>query len=407
MRSLTRIHLIGYGSLLLIGWGGLVVPSLIRSVKESFGRTDADIGLYYFLTAAAWAIGTIVASVLTERAGRRWVLTAGVALHGAGIAALGLVPDWSLFLLAGLPVGFGAGVIDSGVNALFLERFAEGRGRAITILHLFFSIGALAAPIAIGTLVGTGVPWETIALATGLAAIPVVILSATAPMPSGRRTIGRGGEGAALAGTGVATSRESVVGRLAVRARSSVAGRLALLGVAIAAYVASEVGVSNWVVRFLEPAPLATATLALTLYWIGVTAGRLVISRIADRFDHRHLAAACAAGMAGAIVAASLVPSLQASIACFALAGAFSGPIFPLIVVIGGERIPDRLPAVSGFLTGIAVAGSISYPPFMGFLSVTVGILPAMLGNAVLAAVCVVALLVTTSTAARRKSPAA
>ena len=37
--------------------------------------------------------------------------------------------------------------------------------------------------------------------------------------------------------------------------RSLLAGPLLLLGFAIAAYVASEVGVSNWIVRFLEPAP--------------------------------------------------------------------------------------------------------------------------------------------------------
>ena len=43
---------------------------------------------------------------------------------------------------------------------------------------------------------------------------------------------------------------------------------------------------SNWLVRFLEPAPLTTATLALSLYWAGLTVGRLLSSAIADRFDH-------------------------------------------------------------------------------------------------------------------------
>ena len=40
----------------------------------------------------------------------------------------------------------------------------------------------------------------------------------------------------------------------------------------------------------------------------------------------------------------------------------------------------------------MAIVGSIVYPPAMGFLSVTVGLTFAMLGNALLAVACVVAL---------------
>ena len=82
--------------------------------------------------------------------------------------------------------------------------------------------------------------------------------------------------------------------------RMLLAGPLLLLGIAIAAYVASEVGVSNWIVRFLEPAPLATATLALSLYWAGLTVGRLVSSVIADRFDHLRFTIACSLAHGGA-----------------------------------------------------------------------------------------------------------
>ncbi len=88
--------------------------------------------------------------------------------------------------------------------------------------------------------------------------------------------------------------------------------------------------------------------------------------------------------MSVALVGAILVPSLPASIALFALAGVATGPVFPMIIVIGGDRYPDRTSAVSGLLTGSAVVGSIIYPPVMGFLSVTVGLTVAMLGAALL-----------------------
>jgi MFS family permease len=97
--------------------------------------------------------------------------------------------------------------------------------------------------------------------------------------------------------------------------------------------------------------------------------------------------------MSVALVAAILVPSLPLSIALFGLTGFASGPVFPMIIAIGGERYPDRSAAVSGFLAGCAVAGSVVYPPVMGFLSVSVGLTVAMLGNVVLGVLCAAALL--------------
>jgi fucose permease len=66
-------------------------------------------------------------------------------------------------------------------------------------------------------------------------------------------------------------------------------------------------------------------------------------------------------------------------VALFALAGLAAGPIAPMIVVVGGDRYPDRSAAVGGSLTAAAVAGAIGLPTLMGFLSVTVGLTVAML----------------------------
>jgi fucose permease len=233
--------------------------------------------------------------------------------------------------------------------------------------------------VTIGLLVENGTDWRAIIAGTGLVAIPLAVLFGVVPMPTGRR----GARAPDEADVASATSRPALP-RLATP--------LLLLAAAIACYVASEVGVSSWLVRYLEPAPLSTATLALSLYWAGIAVGRLVSSQLADRFDHRRFTLACATALAVSLLGAILVPVLPVSIALFALAGVASGPIFPMIVALGGERYRDRSAAVSGFLGGTAVSGSIIYPPIMGFLSVTVGLTLAMLGNAVLAGACAAAL---------------
>ena len=374
---------LGFAALLAIGWTGLLVPSLIRSIKGTFDQTDAGIGLLYLLYATAYALGSFVGGPATERLGRRRVLLGAAALHAVGIVGLGLAPAWSVFVAVMVPAGFGAGVLDGGANGLFLDLFRSGRGRAMNLLHVSFSIGALAAPLTVGALVTAGVAWQTVVIGTGLVVTVLAVGFGVVAMPSGRHD----GEHASAG-----PQPRSVTGDAGGRAGRNVVP-LVLLGVAILAYVASEVGVSNWLVRFLEPAPLETATLALSLFWAGLGVGRVISSFVSDRFDHVRFTAACAIGIATCLIAAIFVPSLPLSIALFALVGVFSGPIFPMIVAIGGERYADRSAAVSGVLIGFGVTGGTIYPPLMGLLSVTVGLTLAMVGTAVLAAACAAALL--------------
>lgn len=361
---------IGCVAFLLIGWSSLLVPSLIRDIERDFGQSDAGIGLFYFVNAAAYVVGSLGGGMLTERVGRRGVLALGALLHGLGLVAQ-VVPVWGVFLVAGIPRGLGSGAIDAGVNGLFLDLYPGARGRALNIVHLFFSLGALASPLAVGLLVEAGFTWQQLILVSGIVSLPLTVLFAVVDVPSGRHD--RHGSGAARVGL--------VLPLLA-------------LAIAIGCYVAAEVGVSNWLVRFLEAAPLAVATSALSLFWGGLTLGRLVSARVADRFDHVKFTIVSSVVASVALVAAVFVPALPASVALFGLVGFAYGPIYPMIMAIGGERFPGRSAAVSGFLGAASVAGSVVYPPVMGFLSVTVGLTAAMLGTAVLGFACAGALLV-------------
>lgn len=369
--------------LLLIGWSTLLVPSLIREIERDFGQSDAGLGIYYLVGSAAYASGSFGGGMLTERFGRRLVLIIATVLIGLGTALLGLVPIWAIVLLSALPAGFGSGAIDGGVNGLVLDLYPNARGRALNTLHLFFSIGAFTSPLVVGRLVGAGVPWQVLVVATAAVTVPVALLWAIVSLPHGRHSA-------------PSLDGEPRSGRLAFR------WPLIALEVAIACYVASEVGVSNWLIRFLEDVPLALATTSLSLYWGGLALGRLVSARFSDGFDHLRLAAVSALAAGVATIAAVLAPSTEAAIALFAVVGFASGPVFPLIIAIGGDRHPGRSAAVSGFLIASAIVGGLVYPPVMGLLSVSVGLPIAMLGAGALAVVCAAALLV-----ARPRSAAA
>jgi fucose permease len=369
---------LGAGVYFLVGWCGLLVPSLIRSIESTYDQSDAGMGIYYLVAALAYAAGSFGGAPATERMGRRPVLVFASVLLAAGLVTLGLAPSLGVFLLAAIPTSLGVGALDGGANGLYLDVFRSHRGRALNLLHLCFSLGALSAPLTAGALVEAGLPWQALLFATALVVFLLAVPLLTVPMPAGRHS------------PGVPRSAAEVVGQGSARRRIPMP--LLLLCLAIGFYIAAEVGVSDWMVRFLAPVPLSLATSALALFWAGMAVGRLGAARIADHVDHFRYATLAAVAMSVAIAGAILVPSVSASIGLFALAGLAAGPVAPMIVAVGGDRYPDRSAAVGGYLTTAAVAGSIGLPTLIGFMSVTIGLAVAMMATVGFGLACAAAL---------------
>lgn len=122
----------------------------------------------------------------------------------------------------------------------------------------------------------------------------------------------------------------------------------------------------------------------LSLFWGGLAAGRLISNWLAERIDYAAFTVGCITLSSLALMAAVLSASLPLTAALFALTGLFCGPIYPMIMALGGNLYPRRLAALSGALSGSAVAGSIIYPPLMGLMAAHIGLRGGMIGAALL-----------------------
>jgi fucose permease len=390
---------VGYASFLLLGWTVLLVPSLIREVQRTFGQDDAGMGLAYLLNALVYVAGTMSAGLLAGRVPRRLLLAAGPGLVLAGLLTVAAAGTWAVFLAGFLLLGLGAGIIDAGVNALFMDLFA-GRAANLNRLHLFFALGALAVPLAVGLSVGGGAPWQAVVLGTAAVALPITLLMATRRLPPAHpaRTADEGS-----AGDGGGPGRVPS----AARPRRTPPLPLVLLAVAIGCYVAMELGISSWLVRYLDDAPLELAALALSLFWAALALGRLVSSFIVDRMGAVRFATTWAAVCGVAILAAVGAPSVPLAVAAFAVAGFAAGPVYPMIMAIGGTLYPGRASTVSSVLASAAIVGSVVYPPLMGVVSEAAGLWVSMLGAALFAFASAATILVAARLArGRQRAPA-
>lgn len=359
-----------YVSFILIGWTGLFVPSLLRVLRADFARTEAEFGLVYLVMSIAFATGALGSGLVAGHVGRRVVLPASALLIAAGMLIEAVAPTWLAFVAgAGLAAG-GCGAIDAVGSSVIMDLSSPGSGGGLNMLHLFYSVGALVAPVAIGVLVEVGVAWQILAVATGLGgllmSVPLARVGSVPPRP-------RPADG------GHPGERTAVM---------PAAKRLALVAlcVAIACYVASEQGVSSWLVGFLDDQPMTVATLGLTLFWGGLAGARLIASRFADRFDPVRFTAACALAGGAVILAAVLAAGGPARVVLFLGVGFALGPVYPMIVAVAGALFPHRAAAVAGIVTAAGVTGAIVYPPVMGLIASVAGLGVAMIGAAALAA---------------------
>jgi fucose permease len=371
----------GLLAFLLLGWTGLLLPALIREVEQAFAINDADMGMVFLLGAATFTAGSLFAGWAATAIGRRPLLLGGVALLAVGSAGV-LIPSWPVFLLTTVLRGLGSGIIEVAIQGLFLAAFTgPTQGRAINMVHFCYSVGAALTPIAVAALIDTGLTWPTIIALTTVPWLVAGGLLAAAPM-DGR------------------AARSAVP---APRLRPTVA--LVAAAVAIAFYVAAEVGVSSWLVRFLADAPLGLAATALSLFWAALAVSRLVTARFGTRVAPEALAIGGFIVAAVAVVGAVLIGSVELSIALFAVTGFAFGPIYAGIILLG-SRIPGRTDAVTGILASSGVAGATVYPPLMGLISVGPGLGVAMGGTAILSA-CGAGLVATSVRSLRRLDQAA
>jgi FHS family glucose/mannose:H+ symporter-like MFS transporter len=403
------ITITSYASFTLVGWSMLLVPSLIRDIRDDFGQTDAGFGVLYLLASLLFGTGAVLSGTLAGRVGRRVILpTAAIAL-AVGLAAQGLAPAWPILLVGAALAGGGAGGLDAGVNSVIMDLSVAGRGDALSRLHLFYSVGALTAPLVLGTIVAAGVDWRVPFLASSVVAValaaPLRIVGAVPPRAVTPRAHGAVAPAASGSPGGESDAPGGDAGRATGVVPRSLRIPLAALAVAIACYVGSEAGVSSWLVAFLADEPLTTATLALSLFWIGLALGRLAAGRFGRHIAPVPYAVASVLLAAIAIAGAVVGPSGMVQIGLFAVAGFGLGPVYPMIMATAGSYYPHRAAAVSGLLTTAGVAGSIIYPPLMGFTSASIGLAAGMLGAAALAGACAVAVLVAAATAERRRAP--
>lgn len=281
-----------------------------------------------------------------------------------GYIALALHPPYPALPIVAFFPGFGSGLEDSAWNAWVgnMHRANELLG----VLHGAYGVGGTIAPlIASAMITKANLEWYTFYyIMIGMAGLELFLAVAAF----------RGATGAVYR---EATRSETGQGRTTTRQvlREPITWVLAFF---LLFYVGAEVSLGGWVVTFMlrvRNAEPFLAGLTVTLFWLGITLGRVILGFVTGRIGEKLAITAYLALCIALEILYWLVPHFAAAVVFIILLGFFLGPLFPAAVIVATKVLPkDRHVSTIGFAAAFGGGGAAVLPFAVGAIAQKKGV---------------------------------
>lgn len=335
---------------------------LLPSLSAYYNVDQSVVGLLFFASAAGYLLSAISTGFLIAKLGQRWYLVTGTATFLLCCLLLALKLPFALVLFIRLFQGMATGILETGLN-LFVAALPNNTA-LLNSLHAFYGVGALVGPLIASTILALSWGWNTAFLTWMFLALPLLVglLALFRHQSSGAAHEEQTGEGE---------------NRLLAALKLPVVWFAMLF---LLFYVGVEVSLGSWGYTFLLENRHESDLLAggiISGYWLGLTLGRFIINRIAERLGLglSGLMYTCMGGIFLGILTAWLIPGVVASAVTFFLIGFSLGPIYPSTVALVPDIVPSRMvSSVMGFLIGLSILGVALFPWIAGTLAQYTGI---------------------------------
>lgn len=364
---------IAFSAFVLIGANDAGLGILLPSISAHYGISTGTAGLLFPASALGYLSAALGSGLLLERLGRRDLFVLGAAIFSTGATLVFTMPPFPLLLLSLLCIGFGVAILDAGLNA-YIAGLPSSTG-LLNYLHAFYGIGALLGPVIASAVLALAWGWNvTYLIWTGagllaLASFGVVFERRGSPQAASG---GGAGEGNVL--------------------MSALQSRVVwICAIFLLVYVGTEVSLGSWSYSLLTKERHQVSLIAgwmVSGYWLGLTVGRLVLGRVADRIGSQRLIIGCLGGVIAGVLLVWVAPAGVVAACGLWLAGFSLGPIFPTTIAVISRLVSPRLQqSAIGFAASLGSMGAAVFPWLAGNLVQRIGLWSLLPYAAVLALV--------------------
>lgn len=342
--------------MLLFGIVMISLGSILPEVNEKFQLNEVETGYLATLLPLGILAGSLLFGPLVDWLYYKKILLAGTVFTAIGI--LGIVLAETLTLLSGsvFCIGLGGGILNGVTNALVSEISEEHASADLSLLGVFFGLGALGTPVILGLFKGIYAFEEIL---TGLLALitvfAMVFLRINFPKSNNE-------QGIALK-DGLKMLRDPF---------------LLLLGFILFFQSGLEGLTNNWTTSYLESVKevsAANALFALSGFVAALTIARLALGKLLRIYQpHSVMTVSCLLALGGYFLLYrgdsyySLFTALI--IVGFGLAAAF-----PVILGFVGQRYTTHSGTAFSMVITIALIGNVLANYTMGLVGEKIGLI--------------------------------
>lgn len=357
--------------------------------QKEFGASLGDAGIISMVISIGTVISSLFSSRLLSRFGVGKVTAVSVLMTALALLGFSFAPAFIAMILLAIPLGLGAGAVDSGLNEYVAEHYES---RHMSWLHCFWGVGAMTGPLIMSQYMSMGVDWRMGYLTVAVIQfILVAVLIVTLPLwdkvakitSQKRETEEKSPEG----------SKEPQPESFPASTSSGKKGFLVPLkikGAKVALvsfflYCGVEMTLGLWGSSFLiteKGIDTATAAQWVSFYWGGLTVGRLVSGFLAMKLNNQQMIRMGELTVLLGVICLLLPLPQFVCLIGFVLVGVGCAPIYPCMLHETPVRFGKKdAQSMMGFQMAVCYIGSTLLPPFFGLVAtkVTVGLLPVFL----------------------------
>ena len=308
--------------------------------------------------------GSIISSLLSDRLIRRWgtglVVAISVSMTAAALFGFSVSNAPWMLCLWSIPYGLGAGAVDATLNNYVALHYSS---RQMSWLHAFWGVGVTISPYIMSLCLSMHWGWEwgyrwvcflQVALSVGLfCSLPLWKRSSYAEDTSKSRA-------------------------LTIPQALRLPGAVCLL-VAFFCYCAVETTAGLWASSYLVGArgvDAQTAASFAALFYIGITAGRILNGFIADKLgDRRMIRIGCLGMLLGIVMVLLPLRTNTLALCGLVVIGLGGAPIYPCIIHSTPANFgEENSQSLVGIQMACAYTGTSLISPLFGIVAEYLGI---------------------------------
>jgi len=341
--------------MLLFGASLITLGSVATGLREKFLLDAIAAGTLFSILPIGILAGSILFGPFSDRYGYKIILVLSCVLIAGGFQGIAYSPSLGLLKFCIFLFGFGGGAINGATNAVVSDISVKNKGANLSLLGVFFAVGALGMPFVLGAM-ERQFPFSRIVSFIGYIPLVVAVLCLFTRFPSPKQM-----QGIPLS-KGVGLLREGI---------------LIMIGFFLFCISSFEAIINNWTTTYLTQQlsiTTSSALYALSLYVVGMAAMRLLLGSVFRQVSARPILGFSALFLLAGCLLLHVANNYSIAVAGLVSIGVGLAAGFPVMLGIVGNLYSEVSGTAFSIVLTIALIGNMLINFTMGIVAEKYGV---------------------------------